>query len=119
MLALWAQRTREELRETLSSEVKSLRRAQQLAADNTIEWNHLEFEVAYASLETELRVGEVYLRLLLDGAPKTLEMYSHAERSNPRTGCMRLVCLACSNWHALACQAWHAPCARCVPACSD
>ena len=73
---MWAQRTREELRETLSSEVKSLRRAQQLAADNTIEWNHLEFEVTYASLEAELRVGEVYLRLLLDGSPKTLEIHT-------------------------------------------
>ena len=28
----------------------------QLAANNAIEWNHLEFEVVYASLESELRV---------------------------------------------------------------
>ena len=30
----------------------------------------------YPSLECELRVGEVYLRLLLDGAPKTLEIHT-------------------------------------------
>ena len=30
----------------------------------------------YTSLESELRVGEVYLRLLLDGAPKTLEIHT-------------------------------------------
>ena len=35
-----------------------------------------EFEVRYASLEEELKVGEVYLRLLLDGAAKTLEIHA-------------------------------------------
>ena len=30
----------------------------------------------YPSLEGELRVGEVYLRLLLDGAPKTLQIHA-------------------------------------------
>ena len=32
--------------------------------------------MAYPSLESELRVGEVYLRLLLDGTPKTLEIHT-------------------------------------------
>ena len=42
---LWNQRTREELREAVQSEVKDLRRAQTLSLDQQIQWNHLEFEV--------------------------------------------------------------------------
>ena len=42
---LWNQRTREELREAMSAEVKDLRRAQELS-EELIEWNHLEFEVS-------------------------------------------------------------------------
>ena len=110
---LWNQRTREELRESLSSEVKSLRRAQQLAASNTIEWNHLEFEVPYPSLESELKIGEVYLRLLLDGSPKTLEIHTPGrffnelyhrllweERREIRLLCMQGMAVTYQTYHA-------------------
>ena len=33
-------------------------------------------QVRYPSLEDEMRVGEVYLRLLLDGSPKTLQIHA-------------------------------------------
>ena len=33
-------------------------------------------QVRYPSLENEMRVGEVYLRLLLDGSPKTLQIHA-------------------------------------------
>ncbi len=68
---MWNQKTRDELREAVVSEVREVRRAQSLAADGArIVWNHKEFETNYASLKDELKVGEVYLRLLLDGSPK-------------------------------------------------
>jgi hypothetical protein len=32
----------------------------------TISWNHREFEVSYASLSDEIKIGDYYLRLLLE-----------------------------------------------------
>ena len=86
--------------------------AQQLAAENTIEWNHLEFEVAYPSLDSELKIGEVYLRLLLDGSPKTLEIHTpgrffnelyHRLLHEPR----REIRLLCMQGMAVTYQSYH------------
>ena len=87
--------------------------AQQLAASNTIEWNHLEFEVPYPSLESELKIGEVYLRLLLDGSPKTLEIHTPGrffnelyhrllweERREIRLLCMQGMAVTYQTYHA-------------------
>ena len=60
---LWNQRTREELREAVTSEVKDLRRAQTLSTEEHIQWNHLEFEVLYPSLEALTRTLTLTLTL--------------------------------------------------------
>lgn len=40
--------------------------ARELAGSALISWNHQEFEVPYASLSSEVRIGNYYLRLLLE-----------------------------------------------------
>ena len=39
---------------------------QDLWGDVEISWNYLEFEVRYESLSEEIKIGDYYLRLLLD-----------------------------------------------------
>ena len=34
--------------------------------DNIIAWNHTEFEVTYSSLNDEIKIGDYYLRILLE-----------------------------------------------------
>ena len=45
---------------------------QDLWGDVEISWNFVEFEVRYESLSDEIKIGDYYLRLLLDeGEAKT------------------------------------------------
>lgn len=58
--------TREELRDALDSEIRTFASDRDLAGNALIAWNHHEFEVQYQCLTDEVRIGEYYLRLLLE-----------------------------------------------------
>lgn len=57
---------REELKDALENELRGLTQDRELCHDVTVSWNHHEFEVIYPSLAEELRVGDFFLRLLLE-----------------------------------------------------
>ena len=63
---IWNLKTREELREALNSEIAAFKQARELSGNATISWNHTEFRVEFSSLETEIKIGDYFLRLLLE-----------------------------------------------------
>lgn len=64
---IWNHHTREELRESLESEMRLFSQEQSLIGNKeVVSWNYVEFTVKYPSLSKELRVGDYYLRLLLE-----------------------------------------------------
>lgn len=62
---IWNQQTRRELRIGLESEIQYIQRETEARGLNKIAWNHQQFGIEYPSLENELRVGSVYMRLWL------------------------------------------------------
>jgi hypothetical protein len=73
---IWNQQTRRELRIGLESEIQFLQRETEARGMHQIAWNHQQFGIDYPSLQNELRVGSVYMRLWLqagDGFIKTWE----------------------------------------------
>ncbi|XP_069681979.1 dnaJ homolog subfamily C member 13 isoform X2 [Periplaneta americana] len=63
---IWNHKTREELRDALENEIRMFVSDRDLAGNALIAWNHHEFEVQYQCLADEVRIGEYYLRLLLE-----------------------------------------------------
>ena len=63
---IWNYKTREELRESLENEIALFKQARELAGKAMISWNHVEFRVDYNSLSEEIRIGDYFLRLLLE-----------------------------------------------------
>ena len=64
---IWNFKTREELRDALDNEIRNFNQSKDLSSKNVIiSWNHREFEVQYASIAEEIKIGDYYLRLLLD-----------------------------------------------------
>ncbi|GAB0184323.1 dnaJ subfamily C member 13 [Grus japonensis] len=63
---IWNFKTREELRDTLESEMRAFNIDRELGSANVISWNHQEFEVKYDCLSEEIKIGDYYLRLLLE-----------------------------------------------------
>jgi len=65
---IWNHRTREELREGLESEMRAFNIDKELGVTQALEvsWNYLEFEIKYESLAEELKIGDNYVRLLLE-----------------------------------------------------
>ncbi|KAL8616890.1 hypothetical protein ACOMHN_041809 [Nucella lapillus] len=63
---LWNYKTREELREALESEMRNFHVDKELGSNCAIAWNHREFKVPYHCLSQEVRIGDYYLRLLLE-----------------------------------------------------
>lgn len=63
---IWNYKTREELRNNLENEIRIFTEAVSVLGDDQAAWNHAEFEVRFASLESEIKVGDYFLRLLLD-----------------------------------------------------
>ncbi len=59
---IWNQQTREELKKTIESELRSIR---DVMNNRAIAWNHQQFTVPYPSLKSEVQVGTVYMRLWL------------------------------------------------------
>lgn len=65
-LMMFVSQTREELRDALETEIRSFSNDRDLAGSTLIAWNHQEFEVQYQCLQDEVRIGDYYLRLLLE-----------------------------------------------------
>ncbi|XP_075443221.1 dnaJ homolog subfamily C member 13 isoform X3 [Ascaphus truei] len=63
---IWNFKTREELRDALEAEMRAFNVDRELGSSNVISWNHQEFEVKYDCLAEEIKIGEYYLRLLLE-----------------------------------------------------
>ncbi|KAG5881132.1 hypothetical protein JTB14_020836 [Gonioctena quinquepunctata] len=63
---IWNHKTREELRSALEAEVRNFTSDRELAGLALVAWNHQEFEVNYACLADEVKIGDYYLRLLLE-----------------------------------------------------
>jgi DnaJ family protein C protein 13 len=62
---IWNQQTRRELRIGLESEIQYIHRETEARGIDKIAWNHQQFAIDYPSLNNELRVGSVYMRLWL------------------------------------------------------
>ncbi|XP_069068012.1 dnaJ homolog subfamily C member 13 isoform X2 [Pleurodeles waltl] len=63
---IWNFKTREELRDTLEAEMRAFNIDRELGSTSVISWNHHEFEVRYECLADEIKIGDYYLRLLLE-----------------------------------------------------
>ncbi|XP_074640124.1 dnaJ homolog subfamily C member 13-like isoform X2 [Tubulanus polymorphus] len=63
---IWNYKTREELKDALENEIRAFNVDKDLCGNAEISWNHQEFEVQYKCLEEEIRIGDYYLRLLLE-----------------------------------------------------
>lgn len=62
---IWSQQTRRELRIALESEIQFVQRETEARGIDAIAWNHQQFRVKYPSLDNEVKVGNVYMRLWL------------------------------------------------------
>ncbi|XP_012285401.1 dnaJ homolog subfamily C member 13 isoform X2 [Orussus abietinus] len=63
---IWNHKTREELRTALENEIRAFSADKDLSGGTLIAWNHREFEVQYQCLSDEVKIGDYYLRLLLE-----------------------------------------------------
>jgi DnaJ family protein C protein 13 len=79
---IWNMKTREELREALEGEVRMFGDANALRGKTVISWNHTEFEMRYETLAHEVKIGDHYLRLLLEDDPKTTRIHHPQEFFN-------------------------------------
>ncbi|EDV26296.1 uncharacterized protein TRIADDRAFT_21978 [Trichoplax adhaerens] len=74
---IWNYKTREELREALEMEMRLFMQDRELSQKQIISWNHVEFEVRYESLSEEIKIGDYYLRLLLEDDESVLIKQSY------------------------------------------
>lgn len=72
--------TREELRQCLENELRGFLVDRELGANHVIAWNHEEFVVQYECLSDEVKIGDYFLRLLLE-ADESNEEISAIKRS--------------------------------------
>ncbi|XP_066249736.1 dnaJ homolog subfamily C member 13 [Euwallacea similis] len=63
---IWNHKTREELRAALENEIRTFSSDKDLAGNALVAWNHQEFELNYQCLADEVKIGDYYLRLLLE-----------------------------------------------------
>lgn len=63
---IWNHKTREELRSALDNEIRTFGSDRELAGNALVAWNHQEFELNYQCLADEVKIGDYYLRLLLE-----------------------------------------------------
>ncbi|XP_060515817.1 dnaJ homolog subfamily C member 13 [Cylas formicarius] len=63
---IWNHKTREELRCALENEIRMFANDRDLAGNALVAWNHQEFELDYQCLADEVKIGDYYLRLLLE-----------------------------------------------------
>ena len=79
LLLLYVLQTREELRNALEDEIRAFNVDKDLSSNCEISWNHQEFEVQYSSISEEIKIGDYYLRLLLEEEDN--EEYSAIKKS--------------------------------------
>ncbi|XP_033628714.1 dnaJ homolog subfamily C member 13-like isoform X2 [Asterias rubens] len=77
---IWNFKTREELRQAFENEMRAFGTDRELSSGHMISWNHVEFEVMYECLSEEIKIGDYYLRLLLE-ADESNEEISAIKRS--------------------------------------
>ncbi|KPI90185.1 putative endosomal trafficking protein RME-8 [Leptomonas seymouri] len=65
---IWNHTTRNELKAAVQAELDSFRHYNDLRREHMVAWNYAEFEVVYHSLDSELKIGQHYPRLLFDEA---------------------------------------------------
>lgn len=63
---IWNHKTREELRCSLDEEIRNFTNDKELAGGALVAWNHTEFQITYQCLADEIKIGDYYLRVLLD-----------------------------------------------------
>lgn len=98
---IWNHRTREELRQACESELHVFDMDRELGGTEIVAWNHVEFEVLYESLSEELKIGDHYVRLLLETGAHRTEIHDPRTFFNDlyhrfllaRSTHMRLLCL--------------------------
>lgn len=78
---LWNYKTREELREALENEMRAFSVDRELGSNCVVGWNHQEFEVPYNCLSDEIKIGDYYLRLLLEEGDEESEETSAIKKS--------------------------------------
>eukprot|EP00736_Rhodelphis_marinus_P013887 Rmarinus@m.27660 len=72
---IWNQATRDELRAALEAENRMFTYEKDIAPKGQLlSWNHIVYEVEYETLRSELRVGDCYLRPLIDGGDKAMKI---------------------------------------------
>jgi len=63
---IWNHKTREELRMCLENELRQFLNDRDLAGQMIVAWNYQEFEVGYQCLAEEIKIGDYYIRLILE-----------------------------------------------------
>lgn len=63
---IWNHKTREELRAALDNELRQFISDKDLSGNVLVAWNYEEFEVQYNCLADEIKIGDYYVRLLLE-----------------------------------------------------
>uniref|UniRef100_A0A915DHU5 GYF_2 domain-containing protein n=1 Tax=Ditylenchus dipsaci TaxID=166011 RepID=A0A915DHU5_9BILA len=64
---IWNEKTKSELKQAIENEMRQLQQELEFLQQGTlVSWNHTEFEVVYGSLIDEVRIGDYYLRFLLN-----------------------------------------------------
>ncbi|CAG5029931.1 unnamed protein product [Parnassius apollo] len=99
---IWNHTTREELRNALENELRAFTSDREVAGNTLTSWNHAELEVHYQCLQNEVKIGDYYLRILLeqrdnDDSPirKSYEFFNdlyHRFLSTPKVE-MKCMCL--------------------------
>lgn len=59
-------KTREELRISLENELRQFQSDKELSGNTLVAWNYEEFEVQYPCLADEIKIGDYYIRLILE-----------------------------------------------------
>ncbi|KAG6454842.1 hypothetical protein O3G_MSEX008886 [Manduca sexta] len=99
---IWNHTTREELRVALENEIRAFTMDREVAGGVLTSWNHAELELHYQCLQHEVKIGDYYLRILLeqrdnDDSPirKSYEFFNdlyHRFLSTPKVE-MKCMCL--------------------------
>jgi len=78
---VWNNDTRGDLKDALEMELKSIDSEIKLRGGiQNIAWNHEQFSVKYPSLEKEVRIGSVYMRLWLEASDSFIKTWDNPIR---------------------------------------
>lgn len=68
--------------QALENELRAFHADKELRGEHVISWNHTEFELRYETLAEEVKIGDHYLRLLLEDDPKSTKIHNAPEFFN-------------------------------------